>query len=143
VSHRIVIVGAGAAGIAAGMHLQSLGHRPLLLEARDRVGGRAFTDTNTLGIPVDMGCGWLHSADVNPWTQYARNSGFTVIERNPNWRRRIGARLTTEEEHEQWMSAWERNEALIAESVKDGKDLAVSDVVPNDEFRPMWDAIMT
>jgi monoamine oxidase len=85
----------------------------------------------------------LHSADVNPWTTYARAHGFDVIERDPVWRRRIGARLTTPEEHAAWMAAWERNEALIAASVKTGRDLAVSEVVPNDEFRPIWDAVMT
>jgi monoamine oxidase len=142
-SHRIVIIGAGAAGIAAGMRLRERGVQPLILEARSRVGGRAFTDSSTLGVPVDMGAGWLHSADVNPWTTYARTHGFDVIERDPVWRRRIGARLTTPEEHAAWMAAWERNEALIAASVKAGRDLAVSEVVPNDEFRPIWDAVMT
>jgi monoamine oxidase len=142
-THRIVIIGAGAAGIAAGMRLRERGVQPLILEARSRVGGRAYTDVSTLGVPVDMGCGWLHSADLNPWTAYARANGFDVIERDPVWRRRIGMRLTTLEEQEAWMTAWERNEALIAASVKSGRDLAVSDVVPNDEFRPIWDAVMT
>ena len=142
-THRIVIVGAGAAGMAAGMFLRARGERPLIVEARDRVGGRAHTDTSAFGMPVDLGCGWLHSADVNPWTRYARAQGFDVIERDPIWRRRIGARLTTPEEQSKWTAAWERNEALIAASVRSGNDLAVSDVVPRDEFRPMWDAIMT
>jgi monoamine oxidase len=142
-THRIVIIGAGAAGIAAGMRLRERGVQPLIVEARSRVGGRAFTDVAALGVPVDMGAGWLHSADVNPWTAYARVNGFEVIERDPVWRRRIGARLTTPEEHAAWMAAWERNEALIAASVKAGRDLAVSEVVPNDEFRPIWDAVMT
>jgi monoamine oxidase len=98
---------------------------------------------DSLGTPIDMGCGWLHSADINPWTTYARTHGFDVIERDPVWRRRIGTRLTTDEEQAKWTAAWERNELLIAASVQSGKDIAVSDVVPQDDFRPMWDAIMT
>jgi monoamine oxidase len=142
-TQRIVIIGAGAAGIAAGIRLRERGLQPLILEARSRVGGRAYTDASTLGMPVDMGAGWLHSADLNPWTVYAKANGFDVIERDPVWRRRIGMRLTTPEEQAAWMAAWERNEALIATSVKAGRDLAVSEVVPNDEFRPIWDAVMT
>ena len=92
--HDIVIVGAGAAGIAAGRWLLAAGHRPLILEARNRSGGRAWTDTTTLGIPVDRGCQWLHSADRNPWMFYAREQGFDVIERSPVWQRRIGAELS-------------------------------------------------
>jgi monoamine oxidase len=142
-THRIVIVGAGAAGIAAGMRLREHGIPALIVEARARVGGRAHTDASTLATPVDMGCGWLHSADINPWTTYARTHGFDVIEHDPIWRHRVGARLTTDEEQARWTAAWERNEALIAASVQSGKDLAVSDVVPHDDFRPLWDAIMT
>lgn len=142
-THKIVIVGAGAAGIAAGIRLRDRGVSPLILEARSRVGGRAHTDSIALDTPIDMGCGWLHSADINPWTRYAQTHGFDVIERDPVWRRRVGTRLTTDEEQSNWTAAWERNESLIAASVQSGKDLAVSDVVPHDDFRPMWEAIMT
>jgi monoamine oxidase len=139
----IVIVGAGAAGITAGRWLSSRGINATILEARARLGGRAYTDTRSLGIPVDLGCAWLHSADANPWTAYAREQGFEVIVRDPIWRRRIGMVLTTAEYQKAWTAAWERNESLIAKSVQAGRDDAVSEIVPNDEFRPMWDAVMT
>ena len=60
----VVVVGAGAAGIAAGRALQRAGARYVVLEAAGRIGGRALTDLS-LGVPIDLGCTWLHSADEN------------------------------------------------------------------------------
>ena len=74
----VVIVGAGAAGIAAAWAAQAQGLNAIVLEARARVGGRAFTDTSTWGSPFDVGCGWLHKADDNPWASYARDNDFTL-----------------------------------------------------------------
>jgi monoamine oxidase len=142
-SPSVVIVGAGAAGIVAARTLRARGVQSVLLEARNRVGGRAHTDVTTLGIPVDFGCAWLHSADGNPWTAYAREHGFGVIERDPLWRQRIGTHLTTPEWQATWMAAWGRNETLISQLVSSGRDAPVSEIVPDDEHRPLWDAIMT
>ena len=142
-THSIIIIGAGAAGIAAGRWLQAQGHRPLILEARNRVGGRAWTDSAALGFPVDMGCAWLHSADRNPWMLYARDHGFDVIERPPMWQRRIGRDEASPEYIAAWHGAFERNERLIAAAVRGGKDVPVSELVPDDRFRPAFDAVMT
>lgn len=71
----VVVVGAGAAGIGAGRELQRLGKTFLILEARDRVGGRVFTDTS-LGAPFDAGAAYIHFSDRNPWTALARGHGY-------------------------------------------------------------------
>lgn len=75
---EVVVIGAGAAGLAAAATLQAAGRRVVVLEAMDRIGGRAFTDTRTFGVPFDVGCAWLHAADRNPWTAYARAHGFDL-----------------------------------------------------------------
>ena len=74
----VVVVGAGAAGLAATRVLTDLGYRVVLIEARSRVGGRAFTETTTFGVPYDHGCRWLHVAHLNPWVPYAKAHGFHV-----------------------------------------------------------------
>jgi monoamine oxidase len=74
----VVVVGAGSAGIAAARTAQAAGLSVIVLEAMDRIGGRAFTDTATFGSPFDVGCAWLHKADDNPYTGYARDNGFTL-----------------------------------------------------------------
>jgi monoamine oxidase len=139
----VVIVGAGAAGVAAGLELLGQGVRPLVLEARARVGGRAWTDTTAFGFPVDMGCSWLHSANLNPWMSYAREHGFTVRERSPQWQRRIGAAETSPEYQAEWYRAFGRNEELIAAAARAGRDVAVSEVIPEDRHRPLFDCVMS
>lgn len=141
-THDVVIVGAGAAGIAAARYLRAQGINPLILEARDRVGGRAWTDTASLGVPIDMGCAWLHSADRNPWTAYAQEARFEVIERSPIWQRYIGREAASPESLRARLSAFERNEALIAAAAGEGRDVALSQIVPRDSFWPMFDAVM-
>ena len=65
------VVGAGTAGLVAARELTRAGFTARVLEARARVGGRAWTDTETFGVPIDRGCAWLHNAPDNPWTASA------------------------------------------------------------------------
>ncbi|CAF3230348.1 unnamed protein product [Rotaria socialis] len=62
--YDIIIIGCGPAGIAAGLELQKYSSIPnfSILEARDRVGGRAYTDTHTFNSsePIDLGARWIH-----------------------------------------------------------------------------------
>src|SRR5690349_11528081 len=83
---EVAVIGGGAAGIAAARTLHDAGVNCLLLEARDRLGGRAFTEIDG-GYPLDLGCGWLHSADVNPWTKIAAAQGKTIDKTPPPWMR--------------------------------------------------------
>jgi monoamine oxidase len=73
----VLVIGAGGAGLAAAKELMAKGVAVVVLEARNRIGGRAFTDTS-LGVPWDRGCSWLHASNVNPWVDYARQNGFEV-----------------------------------------------------------------
>jgi monoamine oxidase len=61
----VIIVGAGAAGLGSGLALTRLGISHVILEAKQRVGGRAFSDMSSIGHLWDHGAHWLHSADVN------------------------------------------------------------------------------
>jgi monoamine oxidase len=140
---NFIVIGAGAAGIAAARHLREQGQRVAVVEARSRVGGRAWTDTASFGFPVDMGCAWLHSADLNPWTSYAQARGFRIIERLPVWQRRVGREPMTPEYRQRWHEAYERNEGLAAAAAQAGRDVPMSSLLPNDEFRPSFDAVMT
>ena len=74
----VLVIGAGGAGLTAARVLGRQGVSVLVLEARDRSGGRAFTESS-LGIDWDRGCSWLHASNVNPWINYARQNGFEVM----------------------------------------------------------------
>ena len=76
----VIIVGAGAAGLSAARTLADAGVTYRVMEARDRIGGRAWTETETFGVPYDRGGHWLHDSNVNPWIAYAKANGFSVYE---------------------------------------------------------------
>ncbi|RBP12003.1 monoamine oxidase [Roseiarcus fermentans] len=82
----VVIIGAGAAGVGAARRLADSGFSVAILEASARIGGRAFTEV-IAGLPLDLGCEWLHSATRNPWTRIAEACGFAVDRRAPAWDR--------------------------------------------------------
>lgn len=81
----MIIIGAGAAGLAAGRQLARAGIKFRILEARNRIGGRAHTVQRE--YPIDLGCGWLHSADINPFTSILSGLGFTIDKTPPAWGR--------------------------------------------------------
>jgi len=82
---EVVIIGGGAAGIAAAKRLHDKGVECLLVEARARLGGRAFSSALPDGTLIDLGCGWLHSADRNPWSEIAVCQGRTIDKTPPPW----------------------------------------------------------
>src|SRR5258708_3728006 len=140
----VVVIGAGAAGLAAAKTLVARGFAVQVIEARARVGGRAHTETALYGVPVDLGCAWLHSADINPFRAIAAELGFTVVESGPAWgaRRRI-AKLSPAK-----TAAIERTIAeglkAISAAGEQGRDVAASEVLPqNAPGRPLLDAILS
>jgi monoamine oxidase len=90
--HAVAVIGGGAAGVAAARRLHDAGIDCLLIEARDRLGGRAWTVAGPDGGALDLGCGWLHSADRNPWTKIAQAQGHAIDKTPPPWAK---ASLTT------------------------------------------------
>ncbi|WP_245410845.1 flavin monoamine oxidase family protein [Microvirga flavescens] len=75
----VLIVGAGAAGLAAAKSLRAAGRTVTILEARPRIGGRAYTD-RSLGAPFDAGAHYVHWRDRNPWRKIATDLGVPLNE---------------------------------------------------------------
>jgi monoamine oxidase len=67
---RVIIVGAGWAGLTAANALRNAGIDHVVLEGRDRIGGRAHT-VDLDGVAVDLGCSWIHDPIDNPLTTFA------------------------------------------------------------------------
>jgi monoamine oxidase len=76
---RIVVIGAGMAGLAAARRLADKGMGVTVVEARDRIGGRMFTNTS-LGVPIDLGAAWIHGTEGNPLVDLADQVGARRVE---------------------------------------------------------------
>ena len=83
----VVVVGAGAAGIAAAARLSRAPLSVVVLEGQGRIGGRAHTLAARPDLPLDLGCGWLHSADRNPFVPLFERADIPLDRTLPAWRR--------------------------------------------------------
>lgn len=160
-----IVIGAGAAGIAAARHLHDAGVDVLLVEAGDRVGGRARSITVPLSLPrrrpepgmrpgvadfrpppgkqvtVDLGCGWLHSAKRNPWTALADHYGLAIDRSSANWDTQWRDLGFPPGEQAAFHAAWDRwQEAARAALDAPDQPLAAF-LAPDDPWRPLIDAI--
>ncbi len=118
---QVAIVGGGAAGIAAARFLHETQVPYRLLEARPRLGGRAGT-IQAGGFPVDLGCGWLHSAERNPWAGIADADSLTLDKTPPPWTRpsiAIGVPTARQQNFRQALHAFYERLATIETEAED------------------------
>ena len=76
---RVVIIGAGFAGLSAAKYLQDSGFEVIVLESRKEFGGRIRTFTDW-GFPMDLGASWIHGPIGNPLTAIAKKLNIPLIE---------------------------------------------------------------
>ena len=140
---QVVIIGGGAAGIAAARFLHHA-HVPYrLLEARPRLGGRAWT-IEADGFPIDLGCGWLHSAERNPWAGIASAANLTLDKTPPPWTRPslpAGFPLRAQHTFRQALDAFYERLANIE---SEARDRPASDyLLPSDPWNNLIGAVAT
>lgn len=73
----VAVIGAGIAGLAAADYLTNAGWQVEVVEARDRVGGRVYTD-RSLGVPVERGASWIHGVTGNPMVRVVKAAGLDL-----------------------------------------------------------------
>jgi monoamine oxidase len=140
----IAIVGAGAAGLGAARALENSGLSTIVLEARDRVGGRGHTIMAAPDITFDMGCGWLHSADKNSFVEIAERLNFEIDKTRPPWREQSFDTGFPLEERLDFIKAIDAFYDRAEEAAKSGRDSAASHYLePGNRWNPMIDAIST
>ena len=75
---EVIVIGAGIAGLAAARDLSIDGYDVLVLEARNRIGGRIWTSRD-LGVPADLGASWIHGFEDNPISRLAKRHGIEIL----------------------------------------------------------------
>jgi monoamine oxidase len=144
----VAIIGAGAAGLGAAHALKDSGLSVIVLEARDRTGGRGHTIMAAPDITFDLGCGWLHSADQNSFVAIAERLNFEIDKTLPPWRERTVGKAFPQEQRMEFIQAldefYDRAEQAAKEARKSGRDSAANLYLePGNRWNPMIDAVST
>lgn len=137
----VAVIGAGAAGISAARRLMAAGVSVGVLEARDRIGGRAHT-LEREGHGLDLGCGWLHSADENVLAERGRAEGFTIDQTPPPWRESAFNLGLTPDDRTDFGAAFDAFDTRVCEAAARGRDGPASDhFEPGNRWNARMDAI--
>jgi len=127
----VVVVGAGAAGIAAARRIVAAGRKVVVLEATNEIGGRCRTDSTTLGAPFERGARWLYNPDVNPLVKLARSTAVDLVSAPLGQKIRIGRRNARPGEAEDFLATLVRATRAIDDAARRG-DIACTAVLPRD-----------
>ncbi len=134
----VAVIGAGAAGIAAARELTAAKLDVQLIEARSRPGGRALTEIHG-GHALDLGCGWLHSADDNPYVGIAGDLGFTADKTPPPWQEMMSEDAFPSQDQAAFRSAQAKFYSRLEAAAQEPTDRPASDCL--DQGAP-WSALI-
>lgn len=126
---QVVIVGAGAAGLSAARTLMNAGLTVAVLEASDRVGGRAHTDTRVFGVPFDVGAHWLHYGSSNPYLKYAQNNGYTTSLAPEKYRLFIDSQEMTDSQIDSFWDTYANVHRKLGQAGKRRLDISAQDAI--------------
>jgi len=124
----VIVIGAGAAGLAATRTLLAAGCRVALLEARDRIGGRVCTEL-CHGMAFDHGASFIHAEQHNPWTTIARRLRIPTMLDPKRRLLFIGARQASEQELAAFLAARSQAQEEVAEAAEAGRAVSIAEAV--------------
>jgi len=128
----IVVIGAGAAGIAAARRIMAANRKVIVVEATGQIGGRCLTDTATFETPFDRGARWMHNPDTNPMIRLARGAGLDISAAPLGQKIRIGRRYARAGETEEFLAALVRANRAIDDASRGKADVSCASVVPKE-----------
>jgi monoamine oxidase len=127
----IVVIGAGAAGIAAARRIMAANRKVIVVEATSQIGGRCQTDVATFDVPFDRGARWMHNPETNPMIKLARAAGLEIMPAPSGQKIRIGRRNARAGEIEELLAALVRASRAIDEASR-RFDVSCGSVMPKD-----------
>jgi monoamine oxidase len=140
----VAIIGAGAAGLGAAHALKDSGLSFVVLEARDRAGGRGHTIMAAPDVTFDLGCGWLHSADQNSFVKIAEELCFELDKTLPPWRERAYGKAFPPKDRADFIRSLDEFYDRAWDAAQSGEDAPANLYLePGNRWNPMIDAIST
>jgi monoamine oxidase len=136
----IVVIGAGAAGIAATRRIMAANRKVIVIEAFSQAGGRCLTDTTTFDIPFDRGARWLHNPDTNPMVRLARSAGLEISASPAGQKIRVGRRNARAGETEEFLAALVRANRAVDDASRGKADVPCASALPKDLGDWAWTA---
>ena len=127
----IVVIGAGAAGIAAARRIMAANRKVIVVEAASQIGGRCQTDMTTFEVPFDRGARWMHNPESNPMIKSARAAGLEITTAPLGQKIRIGRRYARPGETEEFLAALVRANRAIDDASR-RSDVSCASVLPKD-----------
>ncbi len=128
----IVVIGAGAAGIAAARRIVAANRKVIVLEAASQVGGRCVTDISTFDVPFDRGARWIHNPETNPMIKLGRAAGLEIMPAPTGQKIRIGRRNARASETEEFLAALVKANRAIDEASRGRVDVSCASVMPKE-----------
>jgi monoamine oxidase len=128
----VIIVGAGAAGIAAARRVAAAKRSFRIFEAGPRIGGRCATDTATFGVPFDLGAHWIHNPETNPLAAEAKAAGLDIYAASRGQTLRVGPRAARDAEIEGFLAALVRSQRALTEAARAKADMPALRALPKD-----------
>ena len=136
----VAIIGAGAAGLAAASALAAAPLNVVVLEAQDRIGGRAHT-VPLAGLRLDLGCEWLHSADHNPLVDKIAALGLTIDKTPPPWAHPEASADFGPDERQAYGAAFAALDERVEAAAREASDRPVSALLePGNRWTPLLNA---
>lgn len=128
----IVVIGAGAAGIAAARRIAAAGRKVVVIEAAPNIGGRCVTDAASFDAPFDRGARWLYNAETSPVAKLARGVGMDMLPAPRGQRIRIGRRNARAGEAEDFLATLVRANRAMGDAVRGKADMPAAAGLPKD-----------
>jgi monoamine oxidase len=127
----IVVIGAGAAGVAAARRIVAAGRKVIIVEAANQVGGRCVTDGSTFDVPFDRGARWIHNPETNPMIRLGRAAGLEIMPAPSGQKIRIGRRNARASETEDFLAALVKANRAIDDAAR-RFDVSCASVMPKE-----------
>lgn len=129
----VVVIGAGSAGLSAARSLIAQGKSVVVVEGAERIGGRAYTESTTFGVPFDHGCSWIQGDSDLPYVRMAREWNFDLLYHGD-----AGDTLFVDGERangsqvRKYYRAYDRVENAMYAAGSKGQDVSGASVIPAD-----------